>query len=178
MPPIAIFRVQLALGLLVWTLFVVNYWWPALRALDRRQALRSIAMLNAFRFEGLLFLMPAFIGPNLPAAFAIPAAYGDFATSLLAIASILTYRWERVTLILTVLYTALGATDLINNVYRTIALNIDSASFGVTYLIPILYVPLLLLMHGFTLWPLLRPQTAPARKLSAEMQPSASTPAI
>ena len=55
MPPTAIFRVHLGLGFLAWTLFVAIYWWPALAALDRRQALRQIAMLNAFRFEGLLF---------------------------------------------------------------------------------------------------------------------------
>jgi hypothetical protein len=162
MPPIQIFRVHLALGLLAWTLYVAIYWWPALKVLDRRQALRNIAMLNLFRFEGLLFLMPAFVGPHLPAAFALPAAYGDFATSLLAIASILTYRWERVALVFTVLYTALGATDLINNIYRTIALNIDPTSFGIAYLIVILYVPLLLLMHGFAFWLLLRPQTSHA----------------
>jgi hypothetical protein len=174
MPPNAIFRVHLGLGLLVWTLFVVIYWWPALKVLDRRQALRKIAMLNAFRFEGLLFLMPAFVGPNLPAEFAVPAAYGDFATSLLAIASILTYRWERVSLILTVLYTALGATDLINNVYRTIALNIDPASFGITYLIPILYVPLLLLMHGVTVLLLLRPQTSDVYSVSRRAVSSGS----
>jgi hypothetical protein len=169
MPPIAIFRVHLGLGLLAWTLFVAIYSWPALKALDRREALRKIAMLNAFRFEGLLFLMPAFIGPNLPAAFAVPAAYGDLATSVLAIASILTYRWERLTLILTVLYTAIGATDLINNVYRTIALNIDPSSFGIAYLIPILYVPLLLIMHGVAIRLLLRPQTAQGYSVAASL---------
>ncbi len=104
-------------------------------------------MLNAFRFEGLLFLMPAFIGSNLPAEFAVPAAYGDLATSVLAIASILAYRWERLSLVLT------------NNVYRTIALNIDPASFGIAYLIPILYVPVLLLSHGAAFL-LLRPRTS------------------
>jgi hypothetical protein len=168
MPPNAIFRIHLGLGLLAWTLFVAIYWWPELKALDRRQALRKIAMLNAFRFEGLLFLMPAFVGPHLPAEFAVPAAYGDLATSMLAVASILTYRWERVALILTVLYTALGATDLINNVYRTIALNIDPTSFGIAYLIVILYVPLLLLMHGVALWLLLRPQPSHVYSVSSQ----------
>ncbi len=168
MPPNAIFRVHLGLGLLVWTLFVVVYWWPALAALDRRQALRQIAMLNAFRFEGLLFLMPAFIGPGLPAQFAVPAAYGDLATSLLALASILTYRWERVSLVLTALYTIVGATDLLSNVYRTVALNINPASFGVAYLIPVLYVPLLLLMHGFTVWLLIRKQTSRVYAVSSQ----------
>ena len=160
MPQAAIFRVHLVLGFLTWAVFVLIYWWPALKIADKRQALRSIAMLNAFRFEGLLFLMPAFVGSNLPADFAVPAAYGDLATSLLAVASILTYRWERIALILTILYTVLGAADLINNIYRTIALNIEPASFGIAYLIPILYVPILLIMHGVTIWLVLRPQTS------------------
>ncbi len=161
MSSIEIFRIHLAEGFLACALFVGIYWWPVLARIDRRHALRQIAMLNAFRFEGLLFLMPAFLGPaGLPAAFAVPAAYGDFATSLLAIASIVTFRWERVALAFTVLYTLLGTADLINNIYRVMKLGILPENFSQTYAIPILYVPLLLITHGVTVWLLLSRQTS------------------
>jgi hypothetical protein len=145
-----IFRIHLVTGFLAGALFVGIYWWPLLARMERRRALRQIAMLNAFRFEGLLFLMPAFVGPGLPAEFTIPAAYGDFATSLLAIASILTFRWERVALVFTALYTIVGAADLINNIYHVMKLGILPENFGSTYVIPIWYVPILLITHALT----------------------------
>jgi hypothetical protein len=159
MPAIDIFRIHLATGLFVWGLYVSIYWYPKLIAAGRRQALRQIAMLHAFRFEGLLFLMPAFVGNGLPAAFAVPAAYGDLTTSMLAIASIVTFRWERVSLVFTALYTIIGAGDIVNNVYRVIALGIDQhpERLGVAYLIPILYVPVLFITHGIAAWLCLRP---------------------
>jgi hypothetical protein len=147
---VEIFRIHLVEGFLACALFAGIYWWPVLARMDRRRALRQIAMLNAFRFEGLLFLMPSFVGPGLPAAFSIPAAYGDFATSLLAIASIVTYRWERASLVFTALYTMLGAADLINNIYHVVKLGILPENFGSTYVIPILYVPILLITHALT----------------------------
>jgi hypothetical protein len=155
-----IFQIQLVVGFLACALFVALYWWPGLAATDRRHALRQIAMLNAFRFEGLLFLMPGFTGAGLPAAFAVPAAYGDFTTSLLAIAAIVTFRWERVSLVFTAFYTALGAADLINNIYHVVKLGILPENFGLTYEIPILYVPLLLITHGVTVWLLLKRGTS------------------
>jgi len=156
MSSMTIFRTHLVLGLVAWGIFVGIFWLPSLVASGRRVGLRKIAMLHAFRFMGDVFLLPAFVGQGLPAAFAVPAAYGDLATSLLAIVSILTFRWERVALVFTVLYTVVGAADLINNVYRTIALNIQPEQFGISYVIPTLYVPLLLITHGVTAWMLLR----------------------
>jgi hypothetical protein len=159
MPAVEIFRIQLAIGLLVWGLYVGIYWYPKLIAAGRRQALRQIAMLNAFRFEGLLFLMPAFVGNGLPAAFAVPAAYGDLTTAMLAIASIVTFRWERLSLVFTALYTIIGAADLVNNVHLVFALGIAQHPelLGVAYLIPVLYVPILFITHAIATWLCLKP---------------------
>jgi hypothetical protein len=159
MPTVEIFRIHLATGLIAWGLYVGIFWYPKLIAGGRRHALRRIAMLHAFRFEGLLFLMPAFVGNGLPAAFAVPAAYGDFTTGMLAIASIVTFRWERVSLVLTVLYTIIGVADIVNNVYRVVALGIDHHTelLGVAYVIVVLYVPVLLITHGITAWLCLKP---------------------
>ena len=54
--------------------------------MDRVEAHRAIATLHSFRFFGLVFIVPGVVGPNLPAGFATFAAYGDFATGVLAIA--------------------------------------------------------------------------------------------
>src|SRR5271154_5255212 len=84
MPVQAIFLIDLALGYLAAALVVATYVWPRLRTLQPVQAHRAIATLHSFRFFGLVFLLPGFVGPNLPADFAAGAAYWDFATGLLA----------------------------------------------------------------------------------------------
>jgi hypothetical protein len=84
MSPREIFNIDMALGYLAWALCAATYVWPRLRAMDRVEAHRAIATFNSFRFFGLAFLLPGFVGPNLPPGFATQVAYGDLATALLA----------------------------------------------------------------------------------------------
>jgi hypothetical protein len=51
-----------------------------------------IAILHSYRFFGLVFILPGVVGNNLPEGFAQVAAYGDFATGLLAILALLAIR--------------------------------------------------------------------------------------
>ena len=67
----------MALGYVAWALCIATYVWPRLRAMDQVEAHRAIATFNSFRFFGFVFLLPGFIGPNLPQGFATPVAYGD-----------------------------------------------------------------------------------------------------
>jgi hypothetical protein len=67
--------------------------WLPLRELRRRSnadALRPLLTLHAFRFVGLAFLVPGVVSPDLPAAFANPAAYGDLAAAVLALLALAT----------------------------------------------------------------------------------------
>ena len=65
-----IFGIDMALGYLAWALCIATYVWPRLAAMDRVEAHRAIATFNSFRFFGLAFLLPGFVGPNLPQSFA------------------------------------------------------------------------------------------------------------
>jgi hypothetical protein len=80
-----LFRIQLVFGYIAWLLCFGTYFWPRLKVMDRADAHRVIATLHSFRFFGLVFILPGIVGPNLPASFATFAAYGDFATGVLAI---------------------------------------------------------------------------------------------
>ena len=84
MSPQIIFLLQLVLGYVAWLLCFGVYIMPRLKAMDRVAAHRAIATLNSFRFFGLVFILPGVVGPHLPASFATFAAYGDFATGVLA----------------------------------------------------------------------------------------------
>jgi hypothetical protein len=92
MSPAIIFSLQLVLGYVAWLLCFGVYIMPRLKAMDRIAAHRAIATLNSFRFFGLVFILPGVVGPHLPASFATFAAYGDFATGVLAMLALLTVR--------------------------------------------------------------------------------------
>ena len=92
MSPAVIFQIHLVLGYVPWLLCFSAYLWPWLKSLDQVEAQRAIATLHSFRFFGLVFLVPGVVGSGLPSSFTAFAAYGDFATGLLAMAALLTTK--------------------------------------------------------------------------------------
>ena len=92
MSPQAIFQTHLVLGDVGRLLCFGTYVLPRLRSMDRFNAQRVIATIHSFRFFGLVFILPGVVGPNLLAGFAVFAAYGDFATDMLALLALLTVR--------------------------------------------------------------------------------------
>lgn len=164
-----IFNIDMALGYLAWALGIVTYVWPRLRAMDRVEAHRAIATFNSFRLFGLAFLLPGFVGPNLPHGFATPVAYGDLATALLAILALLTVRVRFLFWPLVWIFNLVGLADLLNATARAVTLNVPSIAgqLGAAYAIPMLYVPALFWMHVLAFWLLLRPQRARAQSVGA-----------
>jgi hypothetical protein len=155
-----IFRIHLILGYVAWLLCFGAYVWPWLRSMERVEALRAIATLHSFRFFGLVFLVPGVIGPNLPAEFAIFAAYGDFATGLLAILALLTVSIRPFFLGAVIAFNLVGVADLVGDYYHATMANVpaQAGELGATYAIPIIYVPLLMITHVAAFYLLMRPQ--------------------
>jgi len=168
MSPATIFQLHLVLGYAPWLLCFAAYVWPRLRSMDPVEAQRAIATLHSFRFFGLVFLIPGVVGPNLPADFATFAAYGDFATGVLAMLALLTVRMGAVFWLFVVAFNVVGAGDILIDYYHGNQLNLPALSgeLGATYAIPIIYVPALMITHvaAFTL--LFRPQGVASRVLS------------
>jgi hypothetical protein len=144
-----IFDIQLVLGYLPWLLVFSAYAWPRLKAMDPVDAQRAIATLHSFRFFGLVFLIPGVVGPNLPADFTTFAAYGDFATGVLAMLALLTVRMRALFWPLVVAFNLVGAADILVDYYHgnQIGLAAIAGELGATYAIPIIYVPLLMITH-------------------------------
>jgi hypothetical protein len=171
-----IFNIDMALGYLAWALCIATYVWPRLRTMDRVEAHRAIATFNSFRFFGLVFLLPGFVGPNLPQGFATPVAYGDLVTALLAIFALLTVRVRYLFWPLVWAFNLVGLADLVNATARAVSVDLPSVAgqLGAGYAIPMLYVPALFWMHLLALWLLLRPERAPARSTDAAMSLAAT----
>jgi hypothetical protein len=160
MSPETLFRIHLVSGYVACLLFFSLYALPKLKSMDRFEAHRAIATLHSFRFFGLVFILPGVVGPNLPASFATFAAYGDFATGVLAMLALLTARIRPLFRLFIVAFNLVGATDIIVDYYHAIQVNLpaQAGQLGATYVIPIIYVPLLMITHAVALYWLVRPQ--------------------
>jgi hypothetical protein len=154
-----LFRSQLVLGYVAWLLCFSVYIWPRLKAANRFDAQRAIATLHSFRFFGLVFMLPGVVGPGLPAGFATFAAYGDFATGVLAILALLAARLRSLFWSFVVAFNLVGAVDIIVDYYHATRLGLpaNAGQLGTTYGIPIIYVPLLMITHVAAFYLLLRP---------------------
>jgi hypothetical protein len=157
-----VFLTHLVLGYVAWLLCFGAYILPWLKSMDRVQAQRAIATLHSFRFFGLVFVLPGVVGPNLPASFATFAAYGDFAAGLLAMLALLTIRIRPVFWLFVVAFNLVGAADIIVDYYHAIQAGVpaQAGQFGAAYVIPIIYVPLLMITHFAAFYLLLRPKVA------------------
>jgi hypothetical protein len=155
----AIFRIQLVLGYVACLLVFGTYILPRLRSMDRFHAQRVIATIHSFRFLGLVFILSGVVGSNLPSGFATFAAWGDFATGLLALLALLTARMRRVFWLFVVAFNVVGAADILIDYYHAIRLGLPSAAgqLGAAYVIPILYVPMLMVTHAIAFYWLARP---------------------
>jgi hypothetical protein len=149
MSPATIFLIHLVLGYVPWLLCFGAYIWPRLKTMDHVEAQRAIATLHSFRFFGLVFILPGVVGPDLPAGFATFAAYGDFATGLLAMLALLTVRIRPVFWSFVVAFNLVGVIDLIVNYYHGNQLQLAALAgqLGAAYAIPIIYVPVLMITH-------------------------------
>jgi hypothetical protein len=131
--------------------------------MEPEAVLRAIAMLHGFRFFGLAFIVPGVVGADLPGGFAVFAAYGDLATGLLALMALVTFRIRPLFWGFVVAFNIVGVCDLLGNYYHAVRLGLPAVAgeLGATYVIPVIYVPLLMITHILAFYLLLRrPATA------------------
>ena len=174
MSPEIIFSLQLVLGYVAWLLCFGVYVMPRLKAMDRVAAHRAIATLNSFRFFGLVFILPGVVGSHLPASFATFAAYGDFATGVLAILALLTVKIRPLFWSFVVAFNIVGMADIILDYYHAIQVGLPALAgqLGAGYVIPVIYVPLLMITNVVALYFLLRPKPEMGARVAAPQHPA------
>jgi hypothetical protein len=164
MSPTTIFNIHLVLGYVPWLLCFGAYVWPKLKSMDPVEAHRAIATLHSFRFFGLVFILPGVVGANLPGDFAAFAAYGDFATGLLAMLALATIRMRPLFWLFVVAFNVVGTVDILVDYYRGVQLDLPARAgeLGFGYAIVIVYVPLLIITHAASFYLLARGQAETA----------------
>jgi len=155
-----VFGINVAFSFLVWGLVTRRYIWPALLRRSREDALRILLYLHAFRFVGLAFVVPGVVSPDLPSSFAMPAAYGDLVTAILALFSIAALK-HGAGIFLAWICNLVGTIDLLHAFYEGNRSGVGDAPGlqGAAYFIATALVPLLLIAHALAFRLLLRKET-------------------
>jgi len=140
----SIFVLQFVLSVTLFSLVAKWVVAPWLATQSQQNAFFWLTLPHAFRYIGMVFLVPGVVAHPLPDYFAIPAAYGDLAASILAILALVLLRigWKGTTGVLW-LFNVVGAVDLLNALRHVEVVS----NFGSVWYIPTFFVPLLLVSH-------------------------------
>jgi hypothetical protein len=148
-----------------------RYIWPELRHRQRAEALRPVLILHSFRFIGLAFLIPGVVSPDLPAAFAHSAVYGDTIAAILALVALqmlpsaagLAAGW---------IFNLLGFADIVNAFYQANHAGLLAGQLGAAFFLPTVIVPLLLITRGLGFRILLQHQYRPKLAMQESRHPA------
>src|SRR5215475_1345197 len=140
MPFPVLFGISVVFGVIAWGTVAWYYIWPDLRDRPSPENLKPILLLHAFRFLGLAFLVPGFVSPELPGAFAQPVAYGDLISAILALLALVALETRAATTV-TWVFNTLGTADLFFAFYQgsRVSLPDTPGLLGAGYLILIAY---------------------------------------
>jgi uncharacterized membrane protein len=165
MAPQLYFFVSIAFGCVAWGIVATRYIWPRLRGLPWTEALRPLLILHSFRFVGLAFVVPGVVSPDLPSAFAHPAAYGDIVAATLALLSLATLQ-SRAGVVIAWVFNLWGTFDLLSAFYHGGNAGLMPGQLGAAYFIPTVLVPLMLITHALAFCILLQHQRKTATRES------------
>jgi hypothetical protein len=140
----AIFALQFVISVVVIAQLARWELAPRLANLSATDALFWLALPHAFRHVGMVFLVPGVVDQPLPDYFAVPAAFGDLTSGLLAFFAMfaLRSRWAIAIPALWV-FNVVGTVDLFNALRHAEVV----PDFGAAWYIPTFFVPLLLVTH-------------------------------
>lgn len=156
LPVNPILPVNLLLGYGIFTTALRIYVWPRLIFLTPKALLTPILLLHALRELGLMFLFEGATRPGMPAAFAVPAAWGDLAAALLALIALRAVRTEAASARRWVwIFNVFGTADLLNAIAMAV-IHQSAPHLGAAYWIPAFWVPMLLATHTLVFAYLLR----------------------
>ena len=142
------FFISYAIAFLVFGLIARWYVWPAVKDRPPALALMPLLLYACLRVNGLMFVMPGLVSPDLPRAFAVPTAYGDLSAAVLALLALACVRSGNILGIpLVWLFNIVGFLDLVYANISTFKDHVDPVWLGVSYYLAVLNVPAMVVVH-------------------------------
>jgi len=155
------FFISYAVAFLVFGLIANWYIWPSIKDRPPKSALPPFLLYACLRVNGLMFLMPGLVSPELPKAFAVPTAYGDLTAVTLALLALGCVRYENAAAVpMLWLFNVAGLLDLIYANLSTFKDQVDPVYLGVSYYLVVLNVPAMVVVYVLIFVYLLK-RTAP-----------------
>lgn len=142
------FFISYAVAFLAFGLIAKWYIWPNIKGRPLKVALSPLLLYACLRVNGLMFVMPGLVSPELPAGFAVPTAYGDLTAVILALLALASVRTESALAIPTVwLFNIVGFLDLIYANIATFRDHVDPVQLGASYYLAAVNVPAMVVIH-------------------------------
>jgi membrane-associated HD superfamily phosphohydrolase len=143
------------------------YIWPNIKNRAPREALTPLLLYSCLRVNGLMFLMPGLVSPDLPSGFAVPTAYGDLTAVILSLISLFLIRaGSFLALPMVWLFNLAGTLDLLYANFATFKYHVDPADLGASYYLAAINVPVQIIIHVMLFAYLLRADNKPKRQWS------------
>ena len=142
------FFISYAVAFLVFALIARWYLWPRIKDRPPQEALPPFLLYACLRVNGLMFLMPGLVSPQLPRAFAVPTAYGDLTASVLALLALAGLRYgSAAAMPMLWLFNVVGLLDLIYANISTFKDQVDPTYLGASYYLAVINVPAMVVVH-------------------------------
>ena len=157
--------ISYAVAFLVFGLIGKWHLWPAIKDRAPKIALPPLLLYACLRVNGLMFLMPGLVSPQLPRGFAVPTAYGDLTAAVLALLALACVRFENAAAMpMLWLFNIIGLLDLIYANISTFKDHVDPTYLGASYYLAVLNVPAMVVVHIIIFAYLLRQSAAKRRQ--------------
>lgn len=142
------FFISYSVAFLIFGLVGKWYVWPSIKNRAAKVALTPLLLYACLRVNGLMFLMPGLVSPELPSGFAVPTAYGDLTAVILALLALVCVRFENALAVpMLWLFNIVGLLDLIYANIATFKDHVDPAQLGASYYLAVLNVPAMVVVH-------------------------------
>ena len=143
-----------ALGIIGWATIFATIIWPKMKRQPRVLQLKTLTAISFFRYFATTLLIAGLVSRKLPSGFAYPAAFGDLISlglTYIAFIGLQRSTAEKQLLLPVWIFNIVGAADLLLAMILGLALVHDPGDLGLAYIIPTVYVPLLLVAHFYAL---------------------------
>jgi hypothetical protein len=143
-----------AAGIIGWATIFATIIWPKMKQRPRVQQLKTLTAIHFFRYFATALLIAGLVSRKLPSGFAYPTAFGDLISmglAYIAFIGLQRSRTEKPLLFPVWIANIVGVADLLLAMVLGPALVPDPGDLGVGYIIPTVYVPLLLVAHFYAL---------------------------
>ena len=143
-----------AAGIIGWGTIFATIIWPKIKQQPRVQQLKILTSIHFFRYFATTLLIAGLVARKLPSGFAYPAAFDDLislALAYIAFTGLQRSKAEDPSLLPVWIFNIAGAADLLLAMVLGPALVHDPGNLGLGYIIPTVYVPLLLVAHFYAL---------------------------